>query len=188
MYVWGLAAHGGLGLQPPVAKKKEFIFYHKPNRLRFAEEHRVTDVACGYGFTVFAVHSKEESILWGSGINTDSQLGTTRHSSCSFCRFYNEFSPSGFDEKKPLEITMLPKPIHLPLREESTKVTALAAGRAHLLVLTTEGLFTLGNNGYGQCGRPIIVDEEYKNSRIVHHIPDIKGEKISSVTAGQDHR
>lgn len=83
---------------------------------------------------------------------------------------------------------MIPRPIQLPLKKASTKVTGLAAGRAHLLVLTTEGLFTLGNNGYGQCGRPIIVDEDYKNSKIVHHIPDIKGKQIKSVTAGQDHR
>ncbi|EZA47607.1 Williams-Beuren syndrome chromosomal region 16 protein-like protein, partial [Ooceraea biroi] len=67
------------------------------------------------------------------------------------------------------------------------KVLGMAAGRAHLLVLTTEGLFTLGNNAYGQCGRPIVFNEDYKKSVIVHHVPDIKGNKITAVTAGQDH-
>lgn len=81
-----------------------------------------------------------------------------------------------------------PNPIELPLRDNSTRVLAMAAGRAHALILTTEGLFTLGNNAYGQCGRPIISNEDYKRSKIVHHIPDIKGHKITAVTAGQDHR
>jgi len=76
----------------------------------------------------------------------------------------------------------------LPLQNNSTKVVDMAAGRAHLLILTTEGLFTLGNNAYGQCGRPIILNENYKNSTVVHCIPDIKGNKIIAVTAGQDHR
>lgn len=36
---------------------------------------QVTDVACGYGFTVFAVRTKEKYKLFGCGINTDSQIG-----------------------------------------------------------------------------------------------------------------
>lgn len=82
----------------------------------------------------------------------------------------------------------IPKPIILPLQNASTKIIGMAAGRAHLLILTTEGLFTLGNNAYGQCGRPIILNENYEKSTAVHHIPDIKGNKIVAVTAGQDHR
>jgi alpha-tubulin suppressor-like RCC1 family protein len=81
-----------------------------------------------------------------------------------------------------------PRPIHIPLKSKETKVIGLAAGRAHLLILTNEGLFTLGNNGYGQCGRPIIINEDYTKSKVVHHIPDLKGVKITAVTAGQDHR
>jgi hypothetical protein len=90
--------------------------------------------------------------------------------------------------KKIYDIVLLPKPINLPLRDASTKVLGMAAGRAHLLILTTDGLFTLGNNAYGQCGRPIVLNEDYKKSMIIHHIPNIKGKKITAVTAGQDHR
>lgn len=36
---------------------------------------QVTDVACVYGFTAFAVHNKEKYKLFGCGINTDSQIG-----------------------------------------------------------------------------------------------------------------
>lgn len=78
--------------------------------------------------------------------------------------------------------------IDLPLKNDSTQVIGIAAGRAHSLILTTEGLFTLGNNAYGQCGRPIIMNENYENCMVVHHIPDIEGKKITAVTTGQDHR
>lgn len=91
------------------------------------------------------------------------------------------------DEKIP-NMVCIPRPITLPLQHTSTKVIGMAAGRAHTLILTTEGLFTLGNNAYGQCGRPIILSENYEKSMVVHCIPDIKGNKIISVTAGQDHR
>jgi len=90
--------------------------------------------------------------------------------------------------KRIYDVILIPKPIDLPLRDASTKILGMAAGRAHLLILTTDGLFTLGNNAYGQCGRPIVLNEDYKKSMIVHHIPNIKGKKITAVIAGQDHR
>lgn len=92
------------------------------------------------------------------------------------------------DKKFPNNLVLTPRPINLPLQNALTKVIDMAAGRAHLLILTTEGLFTLGNNAYGQCGRPIILNEKYEKSMTIHHIPDIKGNKITAVTAGQDHR
>lgn len=85
-------------------------------------------------------------------------------------------------------MVFIPRPITLPLQNTSTKIIDMAAGRAHLLILTTEGLFTLGNNAYGQCGRSIILTENYEKSMVVHHILDIKGDKIIAVTTGQDHR
>lgn len=99
------------------------------------------------------------------------------------------FSTIGHNlDEKNLNVVFIPRPIPLPLRDTSTKVIGMAAGRAHTLILTTEGLFTLGNNAYGQCGRPIILSESYEKSMVVHRIPDIKGNKITAVTAGQDHR
>lgn len=71
MYVWGLAAHGALGDSRAMKKGK----ISKPKRLSFAERHKVTDIACGYGFTAYAVHSSNGNIVYGTGINTDSQLG-----------------------------------------------------------------------------------------------------------------
>ena len=41
-----------------------------------AEKFRVRDVACGYGFTVFATDSsKDGGHILGTGVNVDGQLG-----------------------------------------------------------------------------------------------------------------
>ncbi|XP_012278458.1 RCC1-like G exchanging factor-like protein isoform X2 [Orussus abietinus] len=170
VYVWGLAEHGALGSTSRVLRENNIAYIAKPSRLYFGEYHKVTDIACGYGFTAFAVKSKDKNVLYGSGINTDSQLG---------------FDES--DKKFKEDIIPAPRPIQLPLKQDTTDVLGIAAGRAHLLVLTKEGVFTLGNNGYGQCGREIIPDEKYSKSLVVHYIPNVKGECITGVMAGQDH-
>ncbi|EFN82875.1 RCC1-like G exchanging factor-like protein [Harpegnathos saltator] len=169
VYVWGLAHHGALG-DASILSEKKISHTKRPKRLTFAEKNKVVDIACGYGFTVYAVHSSDKNIIYGTGINTDSQLG--------FSTTNNKF---------PNNLVFLPRPINLPLQDDKTKVLGMAAGRAHLLILTTEGLFTLGNNSYGQCGRPIIMSENYEKSLTIHHIPNINGRKITAVTAGQDH-
>ena len=75
VYVWGLAEHGALGTIDRVRKIDNISFIPKPSRLSFGETHKVSDLTCGYGFTAFAVHSTDNNILYGSGINTDSQIG-----------------------------------------------------------------------------------------------------------------
>lgn len=91
-------------------------------------------------------------------------------------------------EGKPLGIIFFPQPINLPLKNANSKILKLAAGRAHLLVLTEEGLFLLGNNGYGQCGRRIIPDEDYAMSNYIKHIKKLDQKKIVDIHCGQDHR
>lgn len=75
VYVWGLADHGALGTLKTTMFDKGISYIPKPKRLVFGEKHDVTNITCGYGFTAFAVRSKDKNILYGSGINTDSQLG-----------------------------------------------------------------------------------------------------------------
>lgn len=44
--------------------------------LVMANHHfQVVDLACGYGFTVFAVKDKSGPSCYGTGLNTDSQIG-----------------------------------------------------------------------------------------------------------------
>lgn len=85
---------------------------------------------------------------------------------------------------------LYPAPISLPLQEpETTNVISLSAGRAHLVIATdNEGVFTLGNNAYGQCGRKIIDNENYSGSMVINKIDSLGGEKVVTVQCGQDHR
>lgn len=127
-------------------------------------------MACGFGFTTFAIKSDTNRKVYGTGINTDSQIGY--HS---------------VQKGKPLGVIFVPQPIDLPI-SESTKILKLAAGRAHTLVLTECGLFCLGNNAYGQCGRINVSEEDYSVSNYINHIRDVEGKKIVDIEAGQDHR
>lgn len=78
-------------------------------------------------------------------------------------------------------------PIHLPLDQLNAKIKAVAAGRAHTLVLTnTDDVYALGSNSYGQCGRPIIENEDFSKLRNVNNI--ILDDGISKIICGQDHR
>lgn len=173
VFAWGNIHTGALGI--PYFSKNESIKHIQnqkfPKHIGFGEKHEVTSAACGFGFSVFSVISENQLKIYGTGINTDSQIG------------YH-----GVRCNEPLEILYYPKPITLPLQNpEHAKVIKLSAGRAHLLVLTNEGLFTLGNNAYGQCGRKLIRDENYLMSNHIHHIKNIDGKQIIDIECGQDH-
>lgn len=78
-------------------------------------------------------------------------------------------------------------PIELPLKGPKTKIKAVAAGRAHTLVLTnTDGVYALGSNCYGQCARKIIENEDYSKLRNINNIT--LDDSISKIICGQDHR
>lgn len=110
--------------------------------------------------------------MYGTGINTDSQIG------------YHEIRHG-----HPLEVIFYPKPIHLPFKDPiNSKVLKIAAGRSHTLILTDEGIFALGNNAFGQCGRKIVPDENYIMSNYINHIKELDDKKIIDVECGQDHR
>ncbi|CAH1986118.1 unnamed protein product [Acanthoscelides obtectus] len=173
VFAWGNLHTGGLGL--PYYKNDQNLeftqFIKFPRRVTFGEKHEVTSAACGFGFTLFAVNSEDENKVYGCGINTDSQIG------------YHEVR-----QGHPLEILYDPRAINLPFQNPTkSKVLKISAGRAHSVILTDEGIFTLGNNAYGQCGRKIIPDENYAISNYIHHIQDIEGERIVDVECGQDH-
>nr|CAD7412641.1 unnamed protein product [Timema poppensis] len=173
VYVWGLAEHGALGNQRQLLRQKKPQHYVPyPKRLHFAEQNQVLDATCGYGFSVFSLDTKENYKVFGTGLNTDSQIG------------YH--APR---KGNPLNVILAPAPIELPFNTPSqTRVTGVAAGRAHLMVLTDrEGVFTLGNNAYGQCGRRIVEGENYFGNQLVHQIPDVEGAPVKTIVCGQDH-
>ncbi|XP_077295793.1 RCC1-like G exchanging factor-like protein [Arctopsyche grandis] len=175
VYSWGLSETGALGIYRKEStgnKRNKYHYTHFPSRMTFGEVYDVTCITCGYGFTAFGVKSKDRYQLFGTGINTNSQIG-----------FH--------DPRKghPLETLLLPAPIRLPLINPSeTRVVGVSAGRAHLAVLTNdEGVFTLGDNSHGQCGRRVIENEDYKRAATIHNIKQINGEKITNIECGQDH-
>ncbi|CAD6998943.1 unnamed protein product [Ceratitis capitata] len=184
VYAWGFQETGALGLQTNIKKSKERYteMVHHPTRMQFSVNTDISDIAAGYGFSAFAVERSDGQTLFGSGLNTDSQLG---------------FQVKGtFKDPKKLDVLIYPTPINLPRLEHETdadmKIRCMSAGRAHLVVVTQNGtIFSMGNNSYGQCGRAIIENEDYRGSALIHRIyeKEICGgnDDIVSVVCGQDH-
>ncbi|MXQ82650.1 hypothetical protein E5288_WYG009785 [Bos mutus] len=133
----------------------------------------ISSAACGYGFTLLSSKTKDITKVWGMGLNKDSQLG---------------FHRSRKDKTRGYEYVLEPSPVPLPLdRPQETRVLQVSCGRAHSLVLTDgEGVFSMGNNSYGQCGRKVVENEIYSESHRVHRMQDFDGQVVQ-VACGQDH-
>uniref|UniRef100_A0A665U8Q5 RCC1-like domain-containing protein n=1 Tax=Echeneis naucrates TaxID=173247 RepID=A0A665U8Q5_ECHNA len=148
VFVWGFSFTGALGIPsfvvPDSGRKKPRKYQLTPYRLETAEQ--ISSAACGYGFTLIASSTKDVSKLWGMGLNKDSQLG---------------FQRTQHSRHQSYDYVLEPSPVALPLVEPlQTRVVQVSCGRAHSLVLTDkEGVFSMGNNAYGQCGRKIVDDE-----------------------------
>ncbi|TMW48698.1 hypothetical protein DOY81_006217 [Sarcophaga bullata] len=184
VYAWGFQETGALGLLTNVKKAQERYtdIVHHPTRMQFSVNNEVIDITAGYGFSAFAVKRSDGETLFGSGLNTDSQLG-----------FQVKGHPK---DPRNLDVIIYPTAIKLPRIDGETDddmlVKCMSAGRAHLVVVTKNGtIFTMGNNSYGQCCRDIIEDEAYKGSSLIYRLSqkDICGEEdeIIDVVCGQDH-
>uniref|UniRef100_A0AAQ6A0I2 RCC1-like domain-containing protein n=1 Tax=Amphiprion ocellaris TaxID=80972 RepID=A0AAQ6A0I2_AMPOC len=164
VFVWGFSFTGALGIPsfvvPDSGRKKPRKYQLTPYRLETAEQ--ISSAACGYGFSLIASSTKDASKLWGMGLNKDSQLG---------------FQRTQHSRHQSYDYVLEPSPVALPLVNPlQTRVLQVACGRAHSLVLTDrEGVFSMGNNSYGQCGRRIVEDE------LMHLL------FFSQVACGQDH-
>lgn len=180
VYVWGMAQTGALGLNQSLNDQKLANIVRYPTRQSFAERFHVLDLAAGYGFTLFACKRERDDItLFGSGLNMDSQLG---------------YHKLGGEHHTPMQLLIYPAPIALPKErdDENTDIVKCAAGRAHSLALSAENvLFTLGNNSLGQCGRPIVENEDYVGNRMVHRTDGKvlcgNGDIIEDLVCGLDH-
>ncbi|KAA0186758.1 hypothetical protein HAZT_HAZT009775 [Hyalella azteca] len=171
VYIWGVAAHGALGrasfVNPILSKRQTPIDCRlHPHRLEFGEKHKVLDVSCGYGFTVFAVKPKGQPSIFGTGLNGEGQLGIQR-------------------TKKGKDITIVPEPVPIELGlQQGDAVIKVSCGRAHTLALAKSGaVYGVGCNSFGQCGRPVVPDEDvsWRRSAIQGLPPD-----VVQVQAGQD--
>lgn len=170
VYVWGLAETGALGNEKNKDdhKSQHTAVVTAPTRQQFAEQHHVVDMACGYGFSAFVVQEENGThSVYGTGINTDGQLGLQL-------------------SKQSKQMEMLIYPAKIPL-ENNIKIRSIAAGRAHLAMVTdSNAVLTLGNNSYGQAARKIIKDEDFSLGHQQHKF-SIAGETLVDVACGQDH-
>ncbi|KAG7314563.1 hypothetical protein KOW79_021866 [Hemibagrus wyckioides] len=175
VFVWGFSYTGALGIPsfvvPNSGRKKPRKYQLTPYRLD--TEQKISSAACGYGFTLLASNTKDITKVWGMGLNKDSQLG---------------FQRTQHNRHKSYEYVLEPSPVSLPLANpQETRVLQVSCGRAHSLVLTdSEGVFSMGNNAHGQCGRKIIEDEVYSGSHVVHKIDGFDS-RVIQVVCGQDH-
>ncbi|XP_074120103.1 RCC1-like G exchanging factor-like protein [Sminthopsis crassicaudata] len=179
IFTWGFSYTGALGVpsfvQPsadgPAAGRKPRAIQPVPYRLEL--DARVSSVACGYGFTLLASQTQDITKVWGMGLNKDSQLG---------------FHRSRKNKSRGYEYVLEPSPVPLPLdRPQETRVLQVACGRAHSLILTDrEGVLSMGNNSYGQCGRAVVANEIYSESHQVHRMQDFDG-RVVQIVCGQDH-
>ncbi|XP_059613989.1 RCC1-like G exchanging factor-like protein [Phlebotomus argentipes] len=176
VFVWGYSETGALGVHTALWKHKGYLgsYVQNPTRQSFASSHDVLDVTCGYGFSLFLTKDVKGVQVFGSGINTDCQIGFHKH---------------GGATNRPMHLMIYPAPIELPKKseDEKLKIVSIAAGRAHAILLSEDGeVFSMGNNAYGQLGREIIEEEDYVKSHIIHRfrVPD---EHVCGVYCGQDH-
>ncbi|EHB17074.1 Williams-Beuren syndrome chromosomal region 16 protein-like protein [Heterocephalus glaber] len=175
IFVWGFSFSGALGA-PTFAGSANTQCWN-PGPLQSGDPagtlFQISSAACGYGFTLLASRTKDVTKVWGMGLNKDSQLG---------------FHQSRKDKTRGYEYVLEPSPVALPLdRPQETRVLQVACGRAHSLILTDrEGVFSMGNNAYGQCGRKVVEDEVYSESHRVHRMQYFDGQVVQ-VACGQDH-
>ncbi|KAK7475627.1 hypothetical protein BaRGS_00033120 [Batillaria attramentaria] len=178
VYAWGCAVTGALGIASylrPEKTQRPLVQQARPARVKFIDINHMKPylVTCGYGFTLYAVRSAQGLQLLGTGINTSSQLG------------YHEVPRNS---GRILDYIIEPVEIPLPLNQpRSTRIRDLGCGRAHTVVITEgEGVYSLGNNAYGQCGRPIVEGEEFSKNPLVNTIQGLPDDVVQ-VSCGQDH-
>ncbi|XP_006889726.1 PREDICTED: Williams-Beuren syndrome chromosomal region 16 protein [Elephantulus edwardii] len=181
IFVWGFSFSGALGVptfvlpssgsEPGAGLRPRRRIQPVPYRLEL--DQKISSAACGYGFTLLSSKTKDITKVWGMGLNKDSQLG---------------FHQSRKNKGRGYEYVLEPSPIPLPLeRPQETTVQQVSCGRAHSLILTdSEGVFSMGNNSYGQCGRKVVEDEVYSGSHKIHRMQDFEGQVVQ-VACGQDH-
>ncbi|KAF7495311.1 E3 ubiquitin-protein ligase HERC2 [Sarcoptes scabiei] len=188
LFAWGFSATGALGNEnllklrkedPPFPRK---VIKRFPRRMKFFNpKFTIYDGAAGNGFTVIAATYRNSShTLFGCGLNTDSQIGFQSNRS-----------------NEPLVCVANLVPIDLPLEESNVvskhrptqeRVVKVACGRAHTICLTShDNVFTMGNNSFGQCARPIVENEKYFGSKKISKIDYDHSDPIVQIECGLDH-
>jgi len=137
---------------------------------------KVSHVAAGHGFSIWVNSNNRGKLprVVGTGLNYESQLGGIR------------VTDKETGEERIIDVLMEPVDIDLPLTKKISRVTQVSCGRAHSVFLTDEGVFTMGSNAQGQCGRKIIENEIYRGNSVIHKVESIP-DPVVQVVCGLDH-
>uniref|UniRef100_A0A8R1DQ46 Uncharacterized protein n=1 Tax=Caenorhabditis japonica TaxID=281687 RepID=A0A8R1DQ46_CAEJA len=131
VYGCGISACGALAI-PKLMKRNgdgevERTEVNYPKRIPFFNTHGIKLVSSGFGFSLFASQSK----LYGAGLNNKFQIG-------------GEVIGGQFQE-----YYISAKKINIPPGD----ILEISSGRAHSLIRTSSGVYAIGDNNFGQCGR-----------------------------------
>ncbi|NXU78280.1 RCC1L protein, partial [Oreotrochilus melanogaster] len=177
VFVWGFCYSGALGIpsfvKPDVGWKKPRRIQSTPYRLETEEKLLSAQFVLG--------------VLLSSNPTSFTKLvGSLQFPGLTTWSWKN-IQLLGMGTKG-YEYVLEPSPIPLPLEKpQQTRVLQVSCGRAHSLVLTdSEGVFTMGNNSYGQCGRKVVEDETYSESHLIHQLNEFDS-RVVQVVCGQDH-
>lgn len=123
IFVWGFGLTGALGFREfckPKNNRRPKEECPEPRKLACFHFTKVIDVACGHGFSVFAAKTNHvPTQLFGTGINTDRQIGYHGHL----------YKSDSFD------VLATPVPIKFPVNMEKPEIAQVSCGRAHTIAL-----------------------------------------------------
>ncbi|KAF1769978.1 hypothetical protein GCK72_001795 [Caenorhabditis remanei] len=136
VYGCGLSASGALAI-PKLVQNPDDVTASEakhPKRITYFNTKSIKFVSSGFGFSLFASDNK----LFGAGINNRFQIGGQLTDSSKYQDYY-----------------ISAKKIHIPVEE----ILEISSGRAHSLIRTNSGVFAIGDNNFGQCGKdPAVID------------------------------
>ncbi|CAB3408341.1 unnamed protein product [Caenorhabditis bovis] len=135
VYGCGLSASGALAIPKLVHNNNTFVTAPEakfPKRITFFNTENIRHISAGFGFSLFASNKK----LYGAGLNNRFQIGG---------------HIADMERRRGQEYYISAKKIKIPMNEND-KILGISSGRAHSLILTTNGVYAIGENQYGQCG------------------------------------
>ncbi|CAO4362667.1 unnamed protein product [Caenorhabditis nigoni] len=142
VYGCGLSASGALAIPKLIQNSTDDVTASEakyPKRITYFNTKSIKNVTSGFGFSLFA----SENRLYGAGINNRFQIGGQLTDSAKFQDYY-----------------ISTKKINIPAEE----ILEISSGRAHSLIRTEKGVFAIGDNNFGQCGRDPTVLEHIVGS------------------------
>ncbi|CAD92382.3 Williams-Beuren syndrome chromosomal region 16 protein [Caenorhabditis elegans] len=130
VYGCGLSASGALAIPKLVANSDDVTAGEArfPKRIAYFNTKSIKFISSGFGFSLFASKNR----LYGAGINNRFQIGGQLTNINKYQDYY-----------------ISAKKINIP----GDEILEISSGRAHSLIRTNLGVFAIGDNNFGQCGR-----------------------------------